>query len=132
MSSGSHHPLLAHQLSPHLLHLLLLQTDGHLPQIYQSPQLPLQVQPPQLPRLRRPGNYEEEWGTIVSGAFPVQAAREAAEGRPAVAAFTISEQRLLVSKTRTAYRLALAAEQDASDTKAQAKADQLDADFESG
>ena len=52
----------------------------------------------------------------------------AADGRPAVESFTDPPQRILISKVRTAYRIALGAENDEQEAKAKEKADQIEAD----
>ena len=79
--------------------------------------------------------YEREWRELVMGAFPIVAAQEAQEAeaasegrlaRPAqaaVAAFTDQQQRLLVSRMRTTYKVALGVEQAEEDDQKAAKQD---------
>ena len=88
------------------------------------------------------GHYEREWRDLIVGAFPVvlpQVAVNAilaAEGqeaqpmRPATQGFSDGKQRLLISRMRTTYKMALGVEQaDEEDVKA-AKMDVLQADPE--
>ena len=60
-------------------------------------------------------SYQEEWKDIITGALPVReavSARDATEESPAVAAvraFTAIEQKKLIAKMRTTYKVALGA-----------------------
>ena len=86
--------------------------------------------------------YEAEWKEIVAAAFPVkeaivaQPAVEATEGaaaqpsRVAVPGFTMHQQRMFVSRIRTAHRLSLGMEKDEEEDKASAKKEQYEADME--
>ena len=77
------------------------------------------------------GEYAKEWRDLVIGAFPVrpeQAAQDAVPAAgdtaaipavPAVEGFSEGKQRILVSRMRTAYKVALGVEQEeAEDNKA--------------
>ena len=87
-------------------------------------------------------SYEAEWRDIVVAAFPVrleipaQSAVPAAEGvaaRPATAAdagFSMHQQRMFISRIRTAHRLSLGMEKDEEEDKAAAKKEQYEADME--
>ena len=87
-------------------------------------------------------HYEREWRELIVGVFPVVAAREARAavpasegvaaqlGEPAVSGFTAAEQRLLVSRMRTTYRIAMGAEHDEEEEKKAAKQDAYQADME--
>ena len=87
-------------------------------------------------------HYESGWLDLVRGAFPVveareaQEATEAAEGvaaqpaRPAVEGLTEHKQRILVSRMRQTYKVALGVEQEKEEDVKAAKQDTYQADLE--
>ena len=87
-------------------------------------------------------SYESEWLDLVRGAFPVVEAREAQEAtpasegvaaqpaQPAVEGFSEHKQRMLVSRMRQTYKVALSVEQEQEEDVKAAKQDTYNADME--
>ena len=75
-------------------------------------------------------DYEAEWKGIVEGAFPLREAKAAGEGSEAADAFTVKDQRIMISKIRTTYRIAMGAEEEDEGIKAKQRDDELTADLE--
>ena len=81
-------------------------------------------------------NYQEEWRTIVTGAFPLRAKVEAvaaaqlAAATPEIIAFTDIDQRKLVAKMRNTYKVAIGAEKEEEEMKKKARDDQVAEDME--
>ena len=86
--------------------------------------------------------YEREWRDLVHGAFPIvlaqeaREATEATEGSPAqparlaVEAFDDKRQRILVSRMRSTYKVALGVDQAAEESLKATKQDTYQADLE--
>ena len=86
--------------------------------------------------------YEREWKELIVGAFPIVQAREAVEARaatedqrgheasPAVPGFTAQQQRLLISRMRSTYKVAMGVEREEEETQKTAKEDAYQADME--
>ena len=75
-------------------------------------------------------DYETEWKSIVEGAYPVQPAREAGENTPAVVAFTQNDQRYVIAKMRTIYRIAMESLDEDASVRAKQREDEVTADLE--
>ena len=75
-------------------------------------------------------DYETEWKAIVEGAFPVTPAREAGEGTEAVVAFTQNDQRFVIAKMRTTYRIAMECLDEDATVRAKQREDEVTADLE--
>ena len=87
-------------------------------------------------------DYEREWKDILMGAFPVVPASAAVaavaatadaparDAVPEVEAFTVVDQRFLISRMRTTYRVAMGVENDEEEDKKNAKRDAYEADME--
>ena len=75
-------------------------------------------------------DYETEWKAIVEGAFPVTPAREAGEGVDAVVAFTLQDQRFVIAKMRTTYRIAMECLDEDATVRAKQREDEVTADYE--
>ena len=77
--------------------------------------------------------YANEWRDLVIGAFPVRPEQEAQDAIPAagdtpatpavpaVEGFSVGKQRILVSRMRTTYKVALGVEQEEAEDKKAAK-----------
>ena len=75
-------------------------------------------------------DYEAEWKAIVEGAFPVTPARDAGEGVDAVVAFTLQDQRFVIAKMRTTYRIAMECLDEDATVRAKQREDEVTADYE--
>ena len=75
-------------------------------------------------------DYEAEWKAIVEGAFPITAAAEATESTAAVVAFTTHDQRFVIAKMRTTYRMAMECTEEDATVRQKQREDEVTADFE--